>query len=384
VEVCVIPSAYTGRVLIVTAAMGGGHLEVSREVARRLTARGHHVDIADLTEFMPAPTGRWLRGVYPWLVNRAPWLYDLVYRHFFLARQQAGQRVGIPVRLALPGLRHHITRLRPDVVVSTYHLAALAVARLRAQGRLDCPAVTFVTTFSAHGLWLHPATDAYLCISADAAREVRGLGGGPVQVCGPVVRSEFGDQSTRRRAAVRSELGVAAAQRVALVVSGSLGLGTVRAAVTAIARWPGWVPVVVCGRNEHLRTQLAGVPGAVALGWVADMAGLMAAADALVENAGGLTSKEALRVGLPVVTFRPIAGHGRHDAGALARLGLTDLVDDEQSLRAALTRLTDDTARRAQRVQRGQALFVDDAAALVANLLQRQPPIPPGNSLLTV
>jgi UDP-N-acetylglucosamine:LPS N-acetylglucosamine transferase len=142
--------------------------------------------------------------------------------------------------------------------------------------------------------------------------------------------------------------------------------------------------VVVCGRNEHLRTQLAGVPGAVALGWVADMAGLMAAADALVENAGGLTSKEALRVGLPVVTFRPIAGHGRHDAGALARLGLTDLVDDEQSLRAALTRLTDDTARRAQRVQRGQALFVDDAAALVANLLQRQPPNPPGNSLLTV
>jgi UDP-N-acetylglucosamine:LPS N-acetylglucosamine transferase len=46
------------------------------------------------------------------------------------------------------------------------------------------------------------------------------------------------------------------------------------------------------------------------------MAGLMAAADALVENAGGLTSKEALRVGLPVVAFRPIAGHGRHDAGA--------------------------------------------------------------------
>ena len=76
-EACVIPTGDTGRVLIVTAAMGGGHLEVSREVARRLTVRGHHVDIADLTEFMPAPTGRWLRGVYPWLVNQAPWLYDL-------------------------------------------------------------------------------------------------------------------------------------------------------------------------------------------------------------------------------------------------------------------------------------------------------------------
>ncbi|MGH3549747.1 MAG: MGDG synthase family glycosyltransferase [Pseudonocardiaceae bacterium] len=377
-------SGDTGRVLIVTAAMGRGHVAVAREVARRLAARGHHVDVADLTELMPAPTGRWLRGIYPWLVNRAPWLYDLVYRQFFLASQQAGERVGIPVRLALPGLRRHITRLQPDVVVSTYHLAALAVARLRARDQLGCPAVTFVTTFSAHSLWLHPATDVYLCISSDAAREVRRLGGGPVQVCGPVVRSEFGEASARLRTAVRRELGVAASRRVALVVSGSLGLGTVRAAVTAIASLPGWVPVVVCGRNEALRTKLADVPGTVALGWVDGMSGLMAAADVLVENAGGLTSKEALRVGLPVVTFRPIAGHGQHDAGALARLGLTDLVDDKDSLRAALTRLTDDAALRSQRVARGRELFVGDAATLVANLLQGQPPSPPGRSLLPV
>ncbi|MGB8960524.1 MAG: glycosyltransferase [Pseudonocardiaceae bacterium] len=364
-----IPSGATGRVLVVTAAMGGGHLEVSRELARRLAAGGHHVDIADLSELMPAPTGRWLLAVYPWLVNQAPWLYDLVYRHFFLARQRAGERVGIPVRLALPGLRRHIRRFQPDVVVSTYHLAALAVARLRAQGVLDCPAVTFVTTFSVHELWLHPGTDTYLCISPDVAGEIRRLGAGPTQVCGPVVRSEFGDQAMGQRAVVRTELRLAAEQRVALVVSGSLGLGTVREAVAAIARWPGWVPVVVCSRNEQLRSELAAVTGTVALGWVSDMAGLMAAADVLVENAGGLTSKEALRAGLPVVTFRPIAGHGRHDAGALALLGLTDLVDDEPGLRAALSRLTDDAALRSERIQRGQALFTGDAAGLISDLL---------------
>ncbi|MGH3609473.1 MAG: hypothetical protein ACRDS0_27975 [Pseudonocardiaceae bacterium] len=99
------------------------------------------------------------------------------------------------------------------------------------------------------------------------------------------------------------------------------------------------------------------------------MAGLMAAADVLVENAGGLTSKEALRIGLPVVTFRPIAGHGRHDAQALARLGLTDLVDDETTLRTALDRLTNDPELRAGRIRRGQELFVGDAANVVARLL---------------
>jgi UDP-N-acetylglucosamine:LPS N-acetylglucosamine transferase len=373
------PGDGTSRVLIVTAAMGRGHLEVSQEVARRLAARGHQVQVADLTELMPAPAGGWLRAVYPWLVNRAPWLYDLVYRHFFLARQTGGGRVGIPVRLALPGLRRHIADFQPDVTVSTYHLASLALAKLRAQGLLGCPVVTFITTFSVHELWLHPGTDAYLCISADAAHEIRRrapIAVDAVEVCGPVVRPGFGDHPARRRDALRRELGVAVEDRVALVVSGSLGLGAVRAAVDAIAGWPDWVPVVVCGRNEQLRGELAAIPGTVALGWVADMASLMAAADVLVENAGGLTSKEALRVGLPVVTFRPIAGHGRHDATALAQLGLTHLVDDVVGLRTALDRVIDDTSLRAERIRRGRELFVGDAAITVARLIKDDPVLP--------
>jgi UDP-N-acetylglucosamine:LPS N-acetylglucosamine transferase len=368
------PGNGAGRILIVTAAMGGGHLEVSREVARRLDARGYHVEIADLTEFMPAPAGCWLRGVYPWLVNRAPWLYDLVYRHFFLARQAAGGRVGIPVHLALPGLRRHVAQFQPDVAVSTYHLASLALARLRAQGQLSCPAVTFITTFSVHELWLHPSTDAYLCISDEAAKQVRHRSADArVEVCGPVVRAGFGDHPAARRATVRRELGIAGSQHAALIVGGSLGLGTVREAVAAIARWPGWVPVVVCGRNEVLRDELAAIPGAVTLGWVSDMAGLMAASDVLIENAGGLTSKEALRVGLPVVTFRPITGHGRHDASELAALGLTELVDDEPALREAVSRLTGNPSLRAERIRRGRALFVGDAADAVASLMPRDP-----------
>ncbi|MEE3921714.1 hypothetical protein V2I01_36055 [Micromonospora sp. BRA006-A] len=40
------------------------------------------------------------------------------------------------------------------------------------------------------------------------------------------------------------------------------------------------------------------------------MPALMRAVDVMVENAGGLTCQEALAAGLPVVTYRPIAGHG--------------------------------------------------------------------------
>ena len=66
---------------------------------------------------------------------------------------------------------------------------------------------------------------------------------------------------------------------------------------------------------------------------------LMAAADVLVENAGGLSCMEALAVGLPVVTYLPIAGHGRHNAREMERAGLTVWARSATELGEALGRL---------------------------------------------
>ncbi|MST34552.1 glycosyltransferase [Acidimicrobiaceae bacterium USS-CC1] len=133
----------------------------------------------------------------------------------------------------------------------------------------------------------------------------------------------------------------------------------------------GWRPVVVCGTNEALRRRLASA-GVTALGWVDDMAALMADADVLVDNAGGLTSKEALAAGLPVVVFRPIAGHGRDDAMAMAALGVSVVVDDARYLVPVLDRVSRPGHLREEQVRRGLDLFGGDAAdqllALLADL----------------
>jgi processive 1,2-diacylglycerol beta-glucosyltransferase len=194
-------------------------------------------------------------------------------------------------------------------------------------------------------------------------------------VSGPVVRPAFlrpAEDTARDR--VRAELGIPADSRVALVSTGSVGLaGSAQAAAEAIASRTGWVPVVLCGRSEELRAQMQQVPGAVALGWVEDTQRLLAAADVLVDNAGGMSSKEALGFGVPVVTFRPISGHGRDDAAALERLGLTDVVEDPRRLVDLLDGIVQDAPGRRERVARGRALFVADAADLVEQATSRAP-----------
>ncbi len=350
------------RVLIVTAAMGGGHLQVSRELARRLGSRGHRAQIADMLELMPAPAGRFLRWVYPWMVRRAPWLYDVVYQRFFLARQERAERAQIPVLLATRGLRRVLRSFRPDVVVSTYHLAGVMAARLRTRGELGVPAVTFITTFGVHNLWLHPGTDLYLTITREAALEVaeRQRAQRRVEVCEPVVREKFA--GTARRTATRPDV-----DRLAFVVAGSLGFGPVEEAARVVAQAPGWTPVVVCGRNEALRRRLSRTSGVEALGWVDDMATEMAQADVVIDNAAGSSAKEALALGVPVVTYRPIAGHGRDDARMMARAGLTDVVSRPRELLAALERVTTEPVRT-ERVRRGRALFGTDPVTYIERI----------------
>jgi UDP-N-acetylglucosamine:LPS N-acetylglucosamine transferase len=80
--------------------------------------------------------------------------------------------------------------------------------------------------------------------------------------------------------------------------------------------------VVLCARNEKLRHSLDRVPGVVALGWRTDVHELLHVADVLVQNAGGLSLTEAMVAGLPAVSYRPIPGHGRANAGVLDAAGL--------------------------------------------------------------
>ena len=360
----------TRRVLILSAAMGGGHMQVSHELARRLSERGHQVTVADLLKLMPGPTGSWLRSLYPWFVTQAPWLYDAIFRFFFQGRQRAGERAGVPVRLALRGLRRLVREVEPHVVVSTYHLAGLAAARLRKRNELAATAVTFNTTFGVHNLWLHPCTDLYLCITREAAAETARRTEARAVPCEPVVRPEFLQPSppaseARRRTDFPSDA------RIALILAGALGMGAVEAAVEAVGGVAGWLPVVVCGRNEELRRVLEAVGTAVVKGWVDDMATLMAAADVVLDNAAGSSAKEALAMGVPVVTFRPIAGHGRYDARAMAQLGLTEIVEDERDLAPALAAAVDPVVRR-DRVRRGQALFGTDPVAVVEDLFRER------------
>src|SRR5579875_759571 len=360
--------------------MGGGHNGVAGELAQRLRNDRHDVDVVDLLTVFPWRLGEGMRAGYRGMLQVAPWLYEAIYRGFFVPHEGAGPDASPAVHLAANGLRSVIAADPPDVVVSTFHLAGQAANQLRREGSLRAPSVVLVTEAEAHAMWRDPTTDLYLCVypgQADQLRRELGVDARRVQ---PVVRPEF------RRGALRSRpWSIAGRDRSRVLVStGSWGVGHPGRVAHILASTGRYRPAVLCGHNDHLRRRLTrDLRDCDVLGWVTDMASLMAQSSVLVENAGGgLTCWEAFADGLPVVTFDPIAGHGRVGAARLQQAGMSVLASAPSELVSVLDQLNSAAAGTRQRLCAAEAAMFDNgsphAAEIVAELAMSHAHSAPG------
>ncbi|MBO0731629.1 MAG: glycosyltransferase, partial [Acidimicrobiaceae bacterium] len=374
------------RVLIISASMGAGHDGAARELASRIAEAGHDVEVRDFLDSGPLHMGAALRRGYEFELRHAPAAYDATYRFWHrapwlcplvawlvaaLSRRRVLRWVGAS-RLRRTRLSSSQTAARAaDVVVSTYPLATLALGRLRRQGRLRVPVVNFITDFGVHPLWVHKGVDVNLAVHRRPAEVASSRSGRPSLACGPVVSSAFHRPSPEERSLARARFGLLPADRAVLIVAGSWGIGEVEETLRAVAgSGRRYVPVVVCGSDDQLLARMqactAGLRSrSVVLGWTDQMPAIMAACDALVENAGGLTSLEAFRSGLPVVSYQPIAGHGKENTAAMAAAGVSRFAGDAEDLAIALEAVTSDCPEKWVQVATAAEMFADDGAALV-------------------
>jgi processive 1,2-diacylglycerol beta-glucosyltransferase len=357
-------------VLLLSASMGAGHDGAAREIADRLRNAGHHAVVRDCLDAGPLHCGSALRSGYEFELRHAPGAYDATYRFWYRAPWLRDPLASLITFLARRRVLRWVRELDADAVVSTYPLVTLVLGHLRATGRLSIPVVNFITDFGVHPLWVHPGVDLNLAVHAGPAEMAARRSKRPSEACGPAVSATFapGPHVTTRRRRIRSELGLDQADRAVLIVAGSWGVGGVLDTFRAASFGEGVVPVVVCGHDHKLRTRVeqeAAALGirAVILGWSDGMAELMAGCDALVENAGGLTSLEAMRAGLPVVSYRPIAGHGRENTAAMAAAGVSRLASSAGDLATTLSEVTRAGPVREGLIRRGQAMFRTDPTA---------------------
>ena len=228
----------------------------------------------------------------------------------------------------------HIKKFKPDAILCTHYLPLETLggmksdeekgARKTQERRLPF-VVSIVTDFEAHALWMGPCVDLY-CVAAEETKArlvARGAKAETVLATGIPISGRFSLELNPSK--VRQSIGLRDDQPVLLVLSGGFGMGPVAEILSELDKVPRqFQTVVVTGRNQELRRELAGCdrrhPTHV-LGFASNMHELMAIADLIITKPGGLTSSEAMALGKPLFILNPIPGQEAANSDFLLERG---------------------------------------------------------------
>jgi processive 1,2-diacylglycerol beta-glucosyltransferase len=326
------------RVLVLTAAVGGGHEAAGQSVGAELKEAGHNVVVKDGLRAMGRALEWVLVRVYLGQARNTPGSIGIVYE-ITSGRGRAAVVRAIVGLLFAGRLLKAIREERPDLVVSTYPLVIAALGHLRKSGKLGVPAAAIISDYGAHPLWVASGVDLHLVVSPPSAELISHAGGKGCVARLPVA-PKFGFAPTREVA--REILGLPQETLVALIVGGAWGIGDLGGAARRVAE-SGAYAIIVTGNNVRLKNRLEEEFGSNenvrVLGWREDVPVLMAASDCLIQNAGGMTCLEAVEMGLPILIFEPLKGHGELNARIMEQAGDAHLVRTPEDLGALVRSL---------------------------------------------
>jgi processive 1,2-diacylglycerol beta-glucosyltransferase len=314
------PPTSNRRVLIATVTAGAGHVQAAaalEEAWRQLRPRDV-LERLDVLDFTPRLYRKMYVEGYIKLVEHAPELWGHVFKRTDnprLLRKLARLRRTL-AHLTSKKFTGQLKRFKPDAVLCTHFMPLEILGRFKASNRparATPPLVaSIVTDFEAHALWMEAAVDLY-CVAAEETKGrlvARGVPAEQVAVTGIPVAAKF--SAPVQPAEVRKRLGLRDDLPALLVLGGGFGMGPVAQILRELNKLERPVQIlVVCGRNEELRRELAVQdhrhPTQV-LGFVSNMHELMAISELIITKPGGLTTSEALAMGKPILVLNPIPG----------------------------------------------------------------------------
>jgi processive 1,2-diacylglycerol beta-glucosyltransferase len=368
------------RVLIATVTAGGGHLAAAAALdeAWRALRPGDVIDRVDLGKFFSPLHRKIVSDGYVKLVSHAPELWGMMFaktdkpnRARALNRLRAMVPSSSRVRFA-----RYVKQFKPDVVLCTHYFPLETLNSLRRKPSGPRPlAVSVITDFEAHALWMDACVDLY-CVAAEETKArlvARGAVPEDVVVTGIPISAKFSAKLNAK--AARKSLGLRDDDPILLVPSGGFGMGPVGAILSQLDKVKRpFQTVVVTGRNKELRRELASQdrkhPTHV-LGFVTNMHELMAVADLIITKPGGLTSSEALALGKPLFILNPIPGQEAANSDFLLEHGAAAKANRVEDLPYRIERLLG-TKKLAEMARAARALGRPNAAREVcAEVIRR-------------
>jgi processive 1,2-diacylglycerol beta-glucosyltransferase len=370
-----------GRVLVLSASAGAGHLRAAEAIEKAIRIRGLASDVQhiDVLKFTNKVFRHLYSKAYIDLVNNAPEVLGWLYDHLDDPAKNDPIRLAFDRLNANPFIRY-LKRYQPNIAVCTHFLPSGIISSLKGEEKVKVLNTVVVTDFDVHAMWLCRHVEQYFVAMEETKVHLKALGvpESLVTISGIPIDPVFA--GPRDKNAMRRKHGLEPDRFTILVSAGGFGVGPVGYLMQALAqlRHPARV-IAVCGRNEALKAELAETirhlkkSSAVSftlVGFTTEMDELMTAADLFVGKPGGLTTSEALAKGLPMVVINPIPGQEERNSDHLLEQGAAIRCNNLPALAYKIDSLIETPGKLAQMEKSSRSMGKPDAAFTVVDRLE--------------
>ena len=346
------------KVLILSAAVGAGHLRAAEAIEKAFKEKSAEFEIKNIDVLnYTNPLFRRLYGkAYLDMVGAMPevlgWMYDTLDKPW----QNERRRLALD-RLNTQPLIKFLKSYQPDIAVCTHFLPAEIISWLKAKGKINFPQGIVVTDFDVHAMWLCHHFEQYFVALDETREHLEKLGIPPdkITVSGIPIDPIFGE--TKDVFEMREKFGLAKDVLTILVSAGGFGVGNVEYLLHALSemKTPAQI-LAICGRNEELKTKLEKLAAKELnnervtfkpIGFTREMDEYMSASDLIVGKPGGLTTSEALAKNLIFVVVNPIPGQEERNSDHFLEKGCAIKCNNLPTLAYKIDKLVNDENRLA-------------------------------------
>jgi processive 1,2-diacylglycerol beta-glucosyltransferase len=363
------------RIAILTLSVGWGHVRAAEVIERALLDGGENVEVRTFDAIEKArPWFRWLYvDTYWWMLRHAPGLW----RRLFERRQRKAHRATAPHWVFRHGCAETLRQLKafaPHLVIATEIGAAEIAALGKREGWFNSPILAVQTDFQTEPPWVQREIDVYGIGSEESKAQLIGWGVSPnrIVLCGIPIDPAFAlafEESEVLRA-----LGLDPRRPVVLVMGGGMGPAPLDEIIQSLERCGLPLQVLaVSGRDRALKPRLESLRGKIALdlhvfGWSDSIPELMTAADLLITKPGGVTTAEALAVGVPMLLTHPIPGPEERHVRYLEQNGAAVQARHLEDIPRLVAQLLNNPEKLAEMARRARELARPEAAHAVAHV----------------
>lgn len=318
------------KILILTAATGGGHLRASSALKSYIleTQEDCEVEIVDTLKYISPLLDKTVTEGYEAMAKRTPKLFGSLYKS---TNRDKSKTTYFFCNIFRKYLMPLVEEFRPDAIISTHPFATEMISLLKEDGKITAPLICVMTDYGPHRAWIHPYVDSYI-VSNEGMVDTMAKMGAPREKIHPYgipVEESFYEKMDR--AEVLRQLGLSPDKPTVLIMAGSFGVSNILRIYNNIIKVNlDFQIIVITGKNERLyeafnklilrnsrqkplrdvSVKLKPKPSkpTKVLFFTNEVHKYMQISDLIITKPGGLTVSEALACNLPMAIFDAIPG----------------------------------------------------------------------------